>query len=382
MKIFNFFKNKKPDTRFDLLPDGVLILEHDGKIIDANLKALELLDTNTIDIIGNYFSDFIKDGTSILNKIVLDGSIVYVQSSEALENGKASFYEMNASRNSDTNLIYVCLREVDKDREQKLNELITTSEKYHKAKQIVDNKNEFLSSSQGAILSSLVSVCGFSRALLDGFAGNLSDKQRKYLNIINTNSKDLNYDLEHLFKLFSLEAGDIKNKNGKVFDIVSLIKSIERVYEKDFKDRKVIFNLNYSQIKERDCYLDSETVEYILRCILDIFLRFSVMGKCFLNIGHPPEDFLKSWDFEAKKELKSEKYILFEAKVTDLIFSKDELDNIFNAYYPNFSKRPIGLRATLNLLKIYINGFGGEIKVYSKPNFGTMFTFVLPLKMD
>ena len=82
----------------------------------------------------------------------------------------------------------------------------------------------------------------------------------------------------------------------------------------------------------------------------------------------------------ANDSLDTQKYVLFEAKITDLIFNQDELDNIFDTYYKGSIKRPIGLKATLNLLKLYITDFKGDIWIYSKQNFGTMFTFVLPLK--
>ncbi len=159
-----------------------------------------------------------------------------------------------------------------------------------------------------------------------------------------------------------------------------MIKSIERVYQKDIEDKKVIFSLDYSKLTQRDCFLDSEIVEYILRSILEIFIRFSNLGKCSLNIGHPPIDFLQTMEFEANDTLDNTKFALFEAKITDLVFAPDELENIFNTYYKGSTKRPIGLKATLNLLKNYIKDFRGDIWVYSKQNFGTMFTFVLPLK--
>jgi len=381
MKIFDCLKSHKVENRFNLLPDGVFILENDGKIIDVNDKVLELYNTTRFNILGHYFSDFVENGTSILDDVVKNNSRVFVNSVEN-EQAPSMLLELSASRNIETLRVYVCVRLIDEIQQKKMAELDETKEKYAIAKKIVDGKNDFLVDSSGSILSSLVSIKGFTRALMDGFAGELNDKQKKYLNIINTYANNLNYDLEHLYRLFGLESKPII-KNNKVFDIVNLIKSIERVYAKDFKDKKIIFNLNYSQITQRDCFLDAEIVEYILRCILEIFLRFSNLGKCFLNIGHPPVDFLESWEFQAKDELKSEKYVLFEAKVTDLTFSEDELENIFDAYYKspnNSTKRPIGLGATFNLLKIYIRNFGGEIKVYSKQNFGTMIAFVLPLK--
>ena len=212
---------------------------------------------------------------------------------------------------------------------------------------------------------------------MDGIGGALSEKQQNYLNIINTNSKDLSYDLEKLFMLFKVESKKIEY-NFKKFDLISLIKSINRVFEKDIKDKRILFFLDYSKLTKRDCNLDSEVVEYILRCIMEIFVRFSNYGKCSLNIGHPPIEFLKEREFRAKTVEESDKYVLFEAKITDLVFTEEELENIFDAYDKS-NKRPIGLKASLNLLKMYITDFGGDIKVYSRQNFGTIISFVLPL---
>ena len=283
--------------------------------------------------------------------------------------------ELSATRDNGSQRVYVCVREVTlREKEYK-----SIQEKYSMAQKIVDEKNDFLLNASGGLLSSLVSISGFSRALLDGIGGALSDKQEKYLNLININSKDLGYDLEKLFTLFRVESTK-QEYECKNFDFINLIKSINRVYEKDIKDKKIMYNLDYSRLTQRDCHLDPEIVEYILRCIMELFIRFSNLGKCSLNIGHPPMDFLKNRDFKANISQDSENYILVEAKLTDLVFNEDELMNIFDTYYKGSVKRPIGLKASLNLLKRYITDFGGDIWVYSKQNFGTMITFVLPLK--
>ena len=375
MKILEYYKSQKEENNFNLLPDGIFTLEHDGKIIDVNNKILEMYKMTRFEILGRYFSDFVENGTAILNKVVQNGSSEPVRALMKDEEIRNVFFEITATRNPETSKVYVVARNITKKQaEQK-----TINERYALAQKIVDEKNDFLLEASGSVLSSLVSINGFSRALLDGIGGALSEKQRKYLTIINSNSKDLNYDLEKLFALFRVESKKVEY-NNKGFDLISLIKSIDRVYKKDFEDNKVIFSLDYSKLSQRDCFLDGEVVEYILRCIMDIFLRFSNLGKCFLNIGHPPVEFLKTNDFLANDSLDSQKYVLFEAKITDLVFSQDELDNIFDSYYKGATKRPIGLKATLNLLKLYINDFRGDIWVYSKQNFGTMITFVLPLR--
>ena len=377
MKIFECFKNQKnTQLSFDILPDGIFTLEQDGKIVDVNDKVLKLYNATRFDFLGHYFSDFVEDGTSVLNKILQSSTFMCAKAIKKDENLNIVL-EINTNRDPEINRVYVIVRNVT----QRQKEQISINQRYLTSQKIIDEKNEFLLSSSGSILSSLVSITGFSRALLDGRAGALSEKQEKYLNLINLNSRDLSYDLEKLFSLFRLESKKVEY-NLKNFDLVSLLKTIVRVYQKDFNDKKIIFNLDHSALSQRDCYLDNEIVEYILRCIMDIFLRFANLGKCSLNVGHPPLDFLKTREFSANVTQDTEKYALFEAKITDLVFNQDELENIFDAYYKGSTKRPIGLKASLNLLKIYITDFGGDIWVYSKPNFGTMFTFVLPLKRD
>lgn len=374
MRLLEYFKGQKEDNNFNLLPDAVFTLAQDAKIIDVNDKLLEIYSISRFDILGRYFSDFVEDGIAILNKIVSEGNLACARA--IMRNKlKPPLLELSVAKNIETSKVYVIARDTTlQQAEQK-----TVNEKYRIAQKIIDGKNDFLLESSGAILSNLVSISGFSRALLDGIAGALSDKQEKYLTLINQNARDINYDLEKLFTLFKLESKKVKY-DCKLFDLINTIKSINRIYKKEFEDRKIIFSLDYSNLAQRDCYLDSEVIEYIIRTIMDIFSRFSNLGKCTLNIGHPPLDFLKSREFAANDFNNPDNFVLFEAKITDLVFSEDELENIFDTYYKSSQKRPIGLKASLNILKFYINDFGGDIWVYSKQGFGTMITFVLPLK--
>ena len=48
MKILEYFKSQKEENNFNLLPDGIFTLEHDGKIIDVNNKILTLASTGKL----------------------------------------------------------------------------------------------------------------------------------------------------------------------------------------------------------------------------------------------------------------------------------------------------------------------------------------------
>ena len=228
MKLLDYFKKPKEEKSFDILPDGVFTLEEDGKIIDVNNKILEIYKTTKFNIIGRYFSDFVENGTSILNEITQNGSSASVKAiikNEKNDEEKRIFLEITATRIIEDSKVFVCVRNVTNRQKEQIN----INEKYAAAQKIIDGKNDFLLESSGAVLSNLVSINGFSRALLDGIGGALSEKQEKYLNIINTNSNNLSYDLEKLFALFKLESKKVEY-NNKTFDLISLIKSIERVF--------------------------------------------------------------------------------------------------------------------------------------------------------
>ena len=251
MKFLNYFKSQK-ESGFDLnlLPDGIFVIEQDGKIADVNDKVLKMFSINRFEIIGKYFSSFVQDGLVAINKVLADGSTIIVKAIIKNEDDEANprlFLELSASRDTIENKVYVTARNTtDKQQEQK-----QINEKYDMAQKIIDGKNDFILESSGSILSTLVSISGFSRALLDGIGGILTEKQQKYLKIINTNSNDLKYDLEKLFNLFELESGKIEYKN-KSFDLISLLKSIDRIYEKEFKDKKIVFSMDYSGLTQRD----------------------------------------------------------------------------------------------------------------------------------
>ena len=94
MKILEYFKGQKEDDNFNLLPDGIFTLEQDGKIVDVNAKILEMYGMTRFEILGHYFSDFIENGTSVLNKIVQNGSSASVRALVKNESTRNIYFEI------------------------------------------------------------------------------------------------------------------------------------------------------------------------------------------------------------------------------------------------------------------------------------------------
>ena len=376
MDLLRFFRRpNKTDNLFDKFPDGVLIVSLEGKIIDANAKAVDMFKTSVTDMEGKFFSAYVDGGSGLLNKIVSQKrpmiSRVKIKNSD-----DDHYFEISATRDTIEQSVYVSLRDVTHN--YKMQNMVNGQ--FEIAKNIIDEKNNYLVNISGEILSSLATIDGFSRALSDGVGGVLVDKQMKYVNIINKNAKELTCDLEKLFNVFRLES-NLYQYNFRNFDIVNLLNGIVKQYETLFVRKKMLFDYNYSSLASRACFLDQSVFEYVIKSILDVFLTNSQVGKVTLSAGNPPLAFLESHEFDGKVSQDSMAYILFEMKASELFFDEEELQTIFEPYCClNKNKRPISTKLSFVLMKKFIKHLKGDIWVYSKPAFGTMVSFVVPVE--
>ncbi len=374
MDLLGLFKRPQKEDLFNKFPDGVLIVSLEGKILDANSKALEMFRVSKSQIVGEFFSAFVDGGSNLLNKLVLQ-KCVMVSKARVKDAQDDYYFEISASRDSLVQKVYVTLRNVTNS--YKMQNMVNGQ--YEIAKNIIDEKNNYLVSISGEILSSLATIDGFSRALSDGVGGVLVDKQMKYVNIINKNAKDLTYDLEKLFTIFRLES-NLYQYDFRNFDLVNLLNAIAKQYAPVFARKKIIFESNFSAIATRGCFLDQGVLEYVIKSILDAFIENVQIGRVALSAGNPPIAFLEKHDFDAKVSKDSNSYVLFEMKASELFFDEDELQTLFEPYCTlNKNKRPLSTKLTFVLAKKFIKYFKGDIWVYSKPAFGTMVTFVVPL---
>ena len=375
MDLLRIFKKPNKEDLFNKLPDGALIVSVEGKIIDANIKALEMFNVSAVEMIGEYFSAYVDGGSNLLNKVVLQKkplvSKVYVKKSD-----NDNYFEISALRNTPEQKVYVTVRDVSHN--YKMQNMVNGQ--FEIAKNIIDEKNNYLVNISGEILSSLATIDGFSKALSDGVGGVLIDKQMKYVNIINKNARELTSDLEKLFTIFRLES-NLYQYDFRNFDLVNLLSSIIKQYEPYIFGKKMLFEYNFSSLASRACFLDQNVLEYVLKSILDVFLINSQIGKITLSAGNPPSAFLSTHDFDAKVSQDPVSYVLFELKASELFFDEEELQTLFEPYfYSNKNKRPISTKLSFVLMKKFIKHFKGDIWVYSKPAFGTMVSFVVPVE--
>jgi len=324
--LFSNFSRPKKDDMFNIYPDGIFIVSMDGRILDVNLKIVELFGYSRFDMVGQYFSEYIQGGSGLLNKIVAQKAPSITKAQTARE--EDVFVEVAAAKDLENDRVFVTIRNVTQN--YKMQNVVNGE--FEIAKKIIDEKNSFLCEISPEIISSLDSVVGFSKALLEGIGGHLIEKQEKYVSIINKNSKDLSFDLEKMFDFFKLESGLYKYEY-KTFDIVDLLTSVAKTYEPLLESKKIVFKNDFSALTTRGAYLDPVVIEEVVKNILNISYKCSNLGTVTFNAGNPPLEFLQANGYDVTDENIKKQFAMFEIKDTSFSLTPEQLENVFNPYF-------------------------------------------------
>lgn len=376
MKFLNFFKKPQKDDLFNSHPDGIFVVESDGRILDVNNRLSSIFEFSCFDMVGQFFSKFIEGGSAVLNKIITTKNPITARA--FAKSNKEIYLELTASQNPNSKNVYVCVREVTanyKTQNAAKNELVA-------CRQIVDEKNAYLANITGDVLSHLNSIKGFSKALLDGIGGELVTKQEKYVQIINKNSFELDYDLSKMLQYFKLES-DLFEYEPKNFDLINYLNASIKPYEEKFKNKMLNLTYDFSSLASRNCFQDPSVIEDIITSLLEIAHKTMDVGTCIVSAQNPSVEFLQNKGIEVEDENSVKKFVVFEIKDTAPAYLEDDLINIFNPYHISneIPKRPVGTKFTYAIVKAHLKKIGGKIWVHSKPMQGNLVCVLIPTEM-
>ena len=360
-------------------PDSVAIFKIGGEIVQWNPKAEEysgisadkLVKKNIWDIFFRISADN-EDNLNLKTKVkdLVKQIITNPTSTSVLkvrhwvtENQKSKRYlesKLFPIHLHDKTLIAVVSRNITKqlENEEQLKDAIDQAEKANKA------KSDFLANISHDLRSPLNSISGFSQLLK--LKPNIpKEKQLKYLDIINDNGQYLLQLINSLIDLSKLQTGNIKIENSEInmeeliTEIASLIESEKTLYAPNIELIKAC------KFKKKFIVSDRTKITQIFTNLLSNALKFTKEGSV-----------------EFSCEISDGKLI---GKVSDtgIGMNENEINQIFDRFYSvqndhNTKRKGKGLG--LAIVKGYIELLNGEIKVESKKDEGTTFTFEIPVK--
>lgn len=340
------------------LPDAIIMISKDGKILWVNDIAAEIFETSKMHLLTSNISDFLENAMNLVSNSVIMHKPIITKLNE-----KEVYFDMTA-REIENGFVLDFRDAVNKAAEE---------QKEEKPEIINREKNNFLMKIAGDLKSPIQSIVGFSQAMADGLGGAMSEQQEKYIKIINKNSSDLMYFIGKLIEHAQTESSP-KTPDKRPFDIVALVNSTVRFNEQLYKGKEVNITINQAENFKKTIYSDSEIIKNILQDLLEVIFKSVDMGDVKIELSNPDEEYLNS------KNIAAGNYTMITISSSALLLSENDLECMFDPYkIVDSTNRKNVLRAiVLASAKNLVQSLSGIIWAESQILKSTSFNIIIP----
>jgi PAS domain S-box-containing protein len=223
------------------------------------------------------------------------------------------------------------------------------------------HKSQFLANMSHELRTPLNSIIGYTKLMLDGLEGEITEEQRKDLQTVYNNSQNLLALINDLLDLSKIEAGKVTLSN-ETFTIAELLD--EALPAIKWLAEKKGLALEYKVSPGIDhIYADRAKTKQTLVNILANAVKFTEKGGIKLDIAEGDGEFV------------------FSVSDTGMGIKKEDLKVIFDSFKQVGPAQIAGFEGTglgLAISKQFVEMQGGRIWAESELGKGSTFTFTLP----
>lgn len=369
MNFLNLFSGINLKEIIQMLPDAVIVTNCDGRILWTNRAAENMFNMDHSEEVDLYIEDFINEGLALINKSAEEHTSVIAGAVTA--DGTEFFIELNSTLNEDQHLVTV--RDVTA-----MTKVLANAEKTGRLNK---DKNLMLTKLTHEFKSPLQSIIGFSNALSDGLGGEISEKQNKYVKIINKNASELLAFMDKFFEFSKAESTLVKF-DIKTFNVVNSVQEVLKVNELLFNAKKLSVNLDFEDLQNHPITTDESALKTILQNVLENSVKLTEIGSINIKLSNPDVETLRKAGFGIVDENKTASYILITIKDTGIGLQEIELDGLFEPYsqLDKANKKNFARSISLGTAKLLANKLNGEIWAESEIMKGTAFNIILPIE--
>lgn len=252
------------------------------------------------------------------------------------------------------------LKEANADLENKVQERTKELEEANHA------KSTFLANMSHELRTPLNSIMGFSEALMNGFAGPLSDEQKDYINDIFESGDLLLSLINDVLDLSKIETGKMELICSK-FDLKEVIEKSLNMFKEKLAKHQIEVNLKIDDDINL-IYTDELKIKQILFNLLSNAIKFTPDGR---NIGIIVED--------------STNEILFTIWDEGFGISKENQARLFKPFERIETPETGSIQGTglgLHYTKKVVELLGGRIWMKSELGQGSSFFFTIPKRIE
>jgi len=369
MNFLNLFSGINLKEILQKLPDAVIITNCDGRILWTNRVANYIFNIDHSEDIDLYFDDFVNNGLELINSS--EDKRTPVIAGAVTTDGSEFFIEMNAVLIEDQHVITI--RDVTT-----MTKVLANAEKTGRLNK---DKNLMLTKLTHEFKSPLQSIIGFSNALSDGLGGQITEKQNKYVKIINKNASELLLFMDKFFE-FSKAESTLNKFDIMPFNIINTVQEVVRANEPLAASKKLIINFDFEELKNNPVTTDEKVLKIILQNIIETSIKLTEIGSVNIKLSTPDTEILRRAGMGIVSEDKLSSYIAITVKDTGIGLQETEMDGLFEPYtqLEKNNKKNFARSICLGTAKILANKLKGDIWAEAEIMKGTTFNLVLPVE--
>ena len=355
----------KNQAVLESIADGVLVLDHNGRVLLVNPAAEEMLGIAAMVLEGEHFRHMLGLGETPIHRGL--AQLLYTELRNRLEATEAA--------EGETRLQAGGVRLEWGERVLAVNiaplvatiagppGLVAALRDISREAEVERLKNEFVSTVSHELRTPMTSIKGYTDLLFLGMAGGLTNAQRSFLQIIKSNADRLTALVNDILDISRVETGRLRltieplNLGEITTQVVAVFQ--EQYWEKglglEWKDPG-----DLPQVRG-----DAARVTQVLNNLLANAWQYTLSGGHVVVSVRALDSFLQ-----------------VDVVDTGIGIASDDIDRIFDRFYQ--ANQPIvqevgGTGLGLSIVKMFVEMLGGEIWVESELGVGSTFSFTLPL---
>ncbi|MGC9341719.1 MAG: PAS domain S-box protein [Bacteroidales bacterium] len=354
-------------------PDGLVVIDMNGRVVDYNSTFLELFRINDADCADKNFFDLIADRDVIRVQNILN---------ETLKTSYSKNFEFKMKRANNTEfytetsfgLIYgnkenegnfvIVIKNIDERKVYEHN-LRIAKEKAEESDRL---KTAFLSNMSHEIRTPMNAIIGFSD-LLSRAVVKRNEEKEEYVKQINFAADTLMRLIDDIIDISKIEAGQLK-MNPSIFSLKSLFEEIGPMFHKSLEQQNKthidLVEKNYFPADDIQLHTDEFRLKQIFSNLLSNAIKFTTQGTISYGV---------------KSVAKNE--ISFFVSDTGVGIEPGKQEYIFDRFRQGHENKEVfygGTGLGLTISKNLVSLMGGELKVKSVMGEGSEFYFTLPYK--
>jgi len=241
-------------------------------------------------------------------------------------------------------------------------------------------KSEFLSNMSHELRTPLNSLLILSKMLTDNKDNNLTEKQIEFARTIHGSGNDLLGLINDILDLSKIESGTMSIDISDV-KFTKLKRFSEKNFQQVAEDRKLDFDIKLDKKLPAAIRTDEKRLNQIIKNLLSNAFKFTESGSVTFDMSVAE----KGWSADHQGLNNTSTVIAFAVKDTGIGIAPEKQKIIFEAFQQadgTTSREYGGTGLGLSISREIARLLGGEIRLASTPDEGSLFTLFLPSSIE